>query len=405
MASLNTEELFRKYFNGIASEAEKEAFMEWISHDEHIDELRQLMDRMWDEFDDKEKLFNTAQSNDILKQVLQKDVAFLQRRTRLSGQARMKWWKAAAAVFIGIITVTGGYLWYHYRPSAISPPIAEKAVQDVAPGGNKAILRLSSGETIALDSAQNGTLARQGNISVVKLKSGQIAYKAQQAGNRKSQATSYNTLTVPLGGQYNITLPDGSKVWMNAASTLKFPTTFSVHERKVELTGEAYFEIVKDNNRPFYVNVPFHQHNAHNITIQVLGTNFNINAYDDAPSIKTTLLDGAVKVVKGKESKLLKPGQQADINRDNHQMKIIKADLESVVAWKNGLFNFTDEGMAEIMQKISRWYNIEVVYQGKIPDGHYTGIISRDTNLSQVLKMLEFSGVHFKVEGKKLIVM
>jgi ferric-dicitrate binding protein FerR (iron transport regulator) len=397
MAPLNIKELFRKYFNGTASEPEKEVFMEWISHDEHIDELTRLMDSMWDEFDDKERIFNTAQSHEILRQVLQK-------RTLPAHHVRIKWMKAAAAIFIGILGI-GGYFWYHSRSSAVVPAIANQEVQDVGPGGNKAVLQLSSGETIVLDSAQNGMLARQGNTRVVKLKSGQIAYKTQDGGKVKSQVPSYNTLTVPLGGQYNITLPDGSKVWLNAASTLKFPTVFSAHDRTVELTGEAYFEIAKNKNSPFYVKVPFQQRSQKNITVQVLGTNFNISAYDDAPSIKTTLLKGAVKIVRGKESKLLKPGQQADIDRNNNRMKIVRADLEAVVAWKNGLFNFTDEGMAEIMQKISRWYNIEVVYQGPIPDGHYTGIISRDTNLSQVLKMLEFSGVHFKLKGNKLLVM
>jgi ferric-dicitrate binding protein FerR (iron transport regulator) len=209
----------------------------------------------------------------------------------------------------------------------------------------------------------------------------------------------YNTISTPKGGQYQVTLSDGSKVWLNAASSLRFPATFSGKERKVELTGEGYFEVAHNKKMPFHVTV-------NDLDVEVLGTHFNINAYADESAIKTTLLEGSVKVVKGNETKIIEPGEQASVTTSEDEINVKQqVDLEQVVAWKNGIFQFERADIESVMRQISRWYDIDVDYHGRVSE-HFGGTISRDVNISDVLKMLEMTGgVNFKIDGKKVIVM
>ncbi|HQW45168.1 MAG TPA: FecR domain-containing protein, partial [Chitinophagaceae bacterium] len=266
---------------------------------------------------------------------------------------------------------------------------------DVAPGGNKAILTLADGSTIILDNAANGSLTEQGNTKVIKLDDGQLAYNTL---NEKPTEIVYNTISTPRGGQYQLTLADGTKVWLNAASTLRFPATFSGNERKVELTGEGYFEVAKNAAMPFKVSV-------NNMTVEVLGTHFNINSYSDEASIKTTLLEGAVKVTNGDAVQMLSPSNQAQLTADGEIRLNRNVDIEDVVAWKNGIFNFSGTAIENIMRQISRWYDLDVSYEGAISKETFSGVVSRNSNLSQVLKIMEQAGVKFKIEGKKIIVM
>ena len=304
---------------------------------------------------------------------------------------------AAAAV----ILITLGAAAFLYLKNTSETTLAKtdnkQLINDVAPGGNKAVLTLADGSEIILDNAQNGALSQQGNTKILKLDAGQLSYTTD--GTKTNGEVLYNTIATPRGGQYQIILPDGSTVWLNAASSLRFPTAFVGKQRTVELTGEAYFEVTKKTSMPFNVKV-------NDMDVQVLGTHFNVMAYTEEDAVRTTLLEGTVKVTKGAAVGLLKPGQQAKLNKTAGNIKISEADVEEVMAWKNGLFLFNNEGIKTIMRQISRWYDVDISFEGNIPDKNFTGQISRNNNLSQVLKMLELTKeAHFKITGKKIAVM
>lgn len=296
---------------------------------------------------------------------------------------------AAAAVLV--LAVIAAVFYFKQVPQA--PMLAQQQEQpDVRPGGNRATLRLGDGTVIALDSADEGELTRQGNTRIIKLSNGQLAYH----GGDENAAPVFNTITTPNGGQYQVELPDGSKAWLNAASSLRFPSYFAGAERMVELEGEGYFEVAANAAKPFRVKI-------REGVVEVLGTSFNINAYTDESTARTTLLQGAVRVHKGTEAMLLKPGQQAVIS-NSAITKLLNVDTEQAIAWKNGFFQFDGIGLPELMRQISRWYNLEVKFEGKIPEREFAGKISRDVNLQNVLKALQINGVNFKRTGNILVV-
>jgi len=300
-------------------------------------------------------------------------------------------WGWAAAVFL--IIGSGAYFWFTYRNPPQSLANSSKSSQnDVAPGGNKAVLILSDGTTITLDSAANGAIARQGNSSIVKLANGRISYNPKGAA---TDEVMMNTMRTPRGGQFQLTLPDGTGVWLNAASSITYPAAFTGVEREVKITGEAYFEVAKNTNQPFVVDVDGRS------SIEVLGTHFNVNSYTDENSIKTTLLEGSVKI----GAAILRPGQQAQL-RQQRLSVINNADMDKVMAWKNGLFNFEDASLEEVMRQLGRWYDVEVVYEKGIPNIQFEGEISRNIKLSDLLKVLARAEVKFRIEeGRRLIVL
>lgn len=269
-----------------------------------------------------------------------------------------------------------------------------KFKNDVDPGGNKATLTLADGSVILLDDAKNGILAQQGASKVIKL-DGKLLYDLTAIDTRQ---IVYNTITTPRGGQYQLELPDGSVVWLNATSSIRFPTSFVEMERRVEITGEAYFEVAKNANKPFVVSV-------NGSEIQVLGTHFNINAYSDEEIMKTTLLEGSIKFVSANDNHILQPGQQSQLTKGGAVKVLNKVDVDEVVAWKNGLFSFENAGIEAIMRQLSRWYDVEVDYRGR-PDDLFIAEMNRNIKLSDALKALELTGkVSFEIEGKKIIVM
>jgi ferric-dicitrate binding protein FerR (iron transport regulator) len=308
-----------------------------------------------------------------------------------------RWW-AAAAVFL-LLATSGYFLWQQNVGTAVTHASSEfpfRAVKDMAPGGDKAVLTLADGSKVTLDTAANGAITKQGDVTVMKL-GAQLAYTS--AGNPLSTTVLYNTITTPRGGQYRLVLADGTKVWLNAASSLRFPTAFTGRERAVEVTGEAYFEVTHNAAMPFVVR-------NGQAAVTVLGTHFNVMAYQDEPSLTVTLLQGSVRVSQGNATRLLQPGQQASIGAGSAAISIVKdIDVDHIVSWKNGLFDFDDESLAVVMRQLSRWYDAEVRYTGEMPEGHYTGAIRRQANLSEVLKMLELAGgVHFSIEQKRIVV-
>jgi transmembrane sensor len=319
---------------------------------------------------------------------------------------RIQWLRvAAAAVLIGAVaTVTVVIAAHRTQPRATTAKTQNPATSDIQPGSNKATLTLADGSNIALDSAHTGSITRQGSVQVLKLADGGLKYKAEEGTGAGAVVVAYNVLSTPKGGQYRLTLPDGSQVWLNAASSIRYPTAFSGAERKVEITGEAYFEIAQNPAMPFRVQTVNHLGDADPMTIQVLGTHFNVNAYADEDEVKTTLLEGAVKIKKGNSSGLLKPGQQARLRKDGAIDLVTDADVEQAIAWKNGVFEFDGEELPVIMRQIARWYDVDVVYEGKIPSDPFTGRVSRNTTLSGVLKILKLSDIELTVSNNKIIV-
>ncbi|WP_142683112.1 FecR family protein [Chitinophaga polysaccharea] len=300
------------------------------------------------------------------------------------------WWAAAC-----IILLTAGA--YYLSKQTRQPAVAVASpVKDIAPGGNRAVLTLSDGSQITLDSAGNGILAQQGNTRITKLSNGQLAYSG--SGNPEGKIL-YNTMSTPPGGQYQLILPDGTGVWLNAASSISYPTAFTGNERSVTVTGEAYFEVVKNEKMPFRVK-------AGNTTIDVLGTHFNINAYKDEASINTTLLEGAVRVNIAQQQQQLRPGQQARVMANGASIQVVDhADISEVMAWKAGFFSFNDADLPAVMRQLSRWYNVEVKYEGRIPQRVFTGEIGRNLTLSQVLKGLTKTRIKYRIEnGNRIII-
>ncbi|HEY4289443.1 MAG TPA: FecR domain-containing protein [Puia sp.] len=310
-----------------------------------------------------------------------------------------KWTAAAAAV---VLLSTGAWWWMTHDHNRT--PRVKIAANDVSPGINGAILTLADGKQIVLDSTSNSFSATDGHAKISKGSKDQLTYKAADAGAGSTGAAAgtpaelvYNTLSTPRGRKISVVLADGTKVWLNAASSIKFPTIFSGSKRLVEIRGEAYFEVAANVKQPFVVKKM-----GSDYEVQVLGTQFNINAYDDEDLIKTTLLDGAVRI----KNKILKPGQQAVGGKDQEEVTVVpNVNTGEVLAWKNGVFNFDHADIYTVMRQVARWYDVDVEYKGTFTR-HFGGTISQNVNVSQVFKMLELTGaVRFTVEGRKVTVM
>jgi ferric-dicitrate binding protein FerR (iron transport regulator) len=311
----------------------------------------------------------------------------------------------AAAAIILVMVSAGVYLMNTH--SSEKYPIAlndqsGRYKNDVAPGGDKAILILGDGSRVILDNTKNGTIGNQGNSRVLKIDAGKLAYNMQAGGKNIPKVIPFNTVSTPRGGQFQIELPDGSTVWLNATSSLRFPTAFiKGKERKVELTGEAYFEVTKNETMPFKVIV-------NKMEVQVLGTHFNVMAYNNEHDIKTTLLEGSVKInsTVNNKSIVIKPGQQASLDNSNSEINVSQnVDIDLVVAWKNGYTAFKSADITTIMRQVERWYDVDVNYEGTIPVRTFTGKISRNANLSELLRLLEVSKIHFTIDGRKITVL
>jgi transmembrane sensor len=304
-------------------------------------------------------------------------------------------WVAAASVILMITTVSSILIINNDTQKhqvAVIQPEKKVLINDVAPGRNGAILTLSTGQKILLDSAVDGSLIQEGNVSVIK-RNGELIYNSK--GNTSNVV--YNTMTTPNGRQFTLVLADGSKVWLNAASSITFPTVFTGKERKVTITGEAYFEVAHNAAMPFIAE-------KGKTSVLVLGTHFNVNAYDDESEISVTLLEGSVNVRNNNNQNIIKPGQQAQIKQDGKITLFSNVDIDNVMAWKNGLMHFDGANIETVMRQMSRWYDVEIVYDKKLDDLFYAEI-PRNTMLSDVLKALELTrGVHFKIEGRKVFV-
>nr|WP_157536314.1 FecR family protein [Mucilaginibacter sp. L294] len=304
--------------------------------------------------------------------------------------------KISAAASIALLIGLGSYYFFH-DPVAHLNIVAQKVAGDVAPGGNKAYLVLSNGQNISLTGEHSGLIGTDAGKDILKTDDGQIKY-VDRHDMHNSDEVVFNTLRTPNGGHYKLILADGTKVWLNAASQLKYPADFkSLKERRIELTGEAYFEVAKDAIHPFIVQTDDQQ-------IKVLGTHFNVNAYHDDGGSKTTLLEGSIRAAGRHANAIIKPGQQVISNNDG-RLNINEVDTELAVAWKNDQFMFESESVRPLMKNVARWYDVDIIYDTDVPDVRFNGAISKFENISAVLKILENTGkIHFQVIGRKVYV-
>ena len=420
--------LFQKYINNECSPDEVDQLMEFLEGHGNEALIQELINTQLAAGTE-----SPGYTDALLQQQLENQLQVILQRINQPQPAKvrpLRWIKIAAAAVV-ILSIGGAVWWLNRSPKVETAKQTSKPGKDILPGGNKAVLTLANGSTIVLNDAANGQLAREGNVQVTKQRNGQLVYKVIATANAP---ITYNTLSTPKGGQYQLVLPDGSQVWLNAASSVKFPTSFSGTERIVTITGEAYFEVVHNNKKPFIVELPPIGGVAGG-RVEVLGTHFNVNAYDDESSIRTTLLEGSVKVssgpsyakapageaigneekAKGKgqraeieQSVVLKPDEQAVLSGGHSPLTIDHSpNLEQVLAWKNGLFQFENTDIKTIMRQLCRWYNVEVEYKTTTLQNESLFIeISRNKNLSDVLKLISLtSGVQVKLEGKKIIVL
>lgn len=390
--------LFHRYFSKQATPEETETFFNYVRSAEHDDELKQLILQTWDA-----QIPNYPQSEENADTIFNNIISMAASQTKV--KTMILWRRIAVAASILLVVGLGSYLLFFNKPGKQNEIVNIEPSKDVqAPQATKATITLADGRIVTLDSVTSGTLATQGNIKVTKTKDGQVIYDRSQLIAQSSQLL-YNTLFNPRGSKVvSLTLDDGTKVWLNSESSLTYPTAFTANERKVEITGEAYFEVARDAKKKFIVT-------GNGVTTEVLGTHFNVNTYDDEQEIKVTLLEGKVKVtatnsqLTAQDSRVLAPGQQAVLTHDSRLTTHGSVDTEAVMAWKNGLFTFKAADIKTIMRQVARWYDVEIVYEKEVTEKFYADV-SRNTNISTLLKMLETTkSVHFRVEGKKVTVM
>jgi transmembrane sensor len=390
--------LFNSYYNQTATQQEHDELFQFIHASANDAELTALIHQAWNNLEINEPLFDPTKSMDMLNSILQ-NKAQQDDEYKIRPPDSNKLWirlgiAAAFMVFVGF----GAYVFLNQKKQPGAKDIAKiRPAHDVLPGGNRALLTLANGKTIYLDNAQNGILAKEGNAQINKTRDGQLVYEDGGNGSNNG-AAAMNTVTTPRGGQYQLVLDDGSKVWLNSASSLSFPAVFTGKTREVEITGEAYFEVAKNAAKPFRVK-------ANHTVVEVLGTHFNIMAYNDESVMKTTLLEGAVKISNMQNTSILKPGQRASLNQNGKINVIDDADADDSIAWKDGLFQFRDADIEGIMRQVARWYDVQVSYEGKVPVREFTGRISRNVKASELLGMLKYAGVNYKIEDKHITIM
>lgn len=422
-------ELYQNWANGAATEEERLQLLALLAVPDNKAQALQLIKQAIEE--DAESL-NEQESMDperldmIFTSIVVVDASvpslsadntepFLQKPVR-----RMNSWLRYAAAAVFLMAIATGIYWWAGRGGNNGNDRQLIDITSIGPGAEKATLTLSDGTTITLDSAGNGTLAQEGQVLITKTETGEIVYRVNGDADG---SVMMNTMTTPKGGQYQLVLPDGTKVWLNAASSLTYPAAFTTNKREVAVTGEAYFEVKKDSKKPFFVNI------AGRAVVEVTGTSFNINAYTDEPEINTTLLEGSVKMHAGlnrmqavqdisgsnEKTMMLSPGQQAKLPQDFSEKTAtgfskVKVDTDKVVAWKNGQFNFEGITLKEAMRQISRWYDIDIKYDKNvekkgIQNTILVGGFSRELSLSNILDVFAALGLHFKMEKDRTLIL
>jgi transmembrane sensor len=386
-------QLIHKYLKEECSEEELQQLQDWQQQSEHN---RRIFNRLTDD----EYLLQAVADHykiDPDEVALEKINARIDAEEQAkdtaekAGNVRWIWPRLSVAAAILVLLATSTIYILHKNQQGPGITQSMPANQDVAPGGYKATLQLADGRSISLDSASTGQLAQQGSTQVLN-KNGQLVYTPSRAGGPSD--ILWNTLSTSKGQTYPLLLTDGSRITLNAESSIRFPVTFTGDRREVQVTGEVYFQVAHDAARPFTVT-------AKDMDLQVLGTTFNVNAYNDEESVKTTLVEGSILVKKGIQQKVIRPGQQAQVLLND--IKVTEVDVDKAIAWKQGFFRFKEDKLSEAMKNIARWYNIEVVFEGNAADVDVSGDIPRTANLSELVRLLAVIDVTARIEGKKLV--
>jgi transmembrane sensor len=406
-------DFMERYMRGAYTETEHLQFLEWFDNldPEETEQVMEQYGRISARYDRLQTLFPPRPT---IHHMIESRLDELD--ARRYAKTRFIFWKYGVAAALLVLVGTFSYFFIQ-KHEDIEKVSVKTETNDVIPGSNKAVLTLSDGSDIILDDSKNGKIATQEGITITKTIEGKLIYQTQSTSDNidYSNGENLNTITTPKAGQFKISLPDGTLVWLNSLSSIRFPAHFNGPVRKVEITGEVYFEVAKLKKviRGQLTKVPFHVVSSDQI-VEVLGTQFNVNSYKDEAITKTTLIEGSVKVLlapkpgrKNKEVKLM-PGEQSQVSAgnksgktDKDEISIQNVDSEEAVAWKNGYFRFKDANIKEVMRQLSRWYDIEVTYNGDFSSDQFTGFVSRNIKLSNVLKILqEGGGVQFVVNGK-----
>jgi transmembrane sensor len=398
MPNAKLEYLFAQHMAKTSTEAEKQELAVMLLSPQFEEDIKELLQKAW-ETDTAFENMPAQKAGEIVNSILKSDALLVKEGTVRSFYL---WKKIAAAAAILLVLSVGSYMVFKDKP-AQQLAVNEKPVKNtsndiIAPAVAKAKITLANGRVVPIDSISSGILATQDGVNLVKNADGQLVYNAAKAQGEMQ----YNTLANPRGSRVvDMVLADGSRVWLNAGSSLTYPVAFTGNDRKVAITGEAYFEVVHNEAKPFKVTYG-------KTEITDLGTEFNVNAYEDESNVKVTLLQGSVKVyrssVANNKGIIMRPGEQAQVADD---IKLVKGvDVDKVMAWKNGVFNFQDATLEEVMHQLEKWYDIEVRYEKAVPKFEFVGKMSRTLNLSEVLHGLEVSKVHFRLEqGRKVVVL
>ncbi|MDR6783034.1 transmembrane sensor [Pedobacter africanus] len=390
MTLQEVKDLLKPIAAGTSTPSQRDAFATWLDYAEQSDykELLQAWEKLLED-QPAERLHHPELISRIEASIDKTEVAAVPLYERKKNLFLN--WKTVAAAVIAITFVI--FLYRSMKNTSLNN--GAQYANEIKPGGNNAVLVLADGSKIDLNKLGTGEVARQAGIKIVKSADGQLVYTIIKNSDANAGGL-FNTIKTPIGGQYKVNLPDGSQVWLNAASSLRYPVAFGNDERRVELTGEAYFEVAKDKARPFRVL-------SSQQTVEVLGTHFNINSYADEGNTRTTLLEGRVKVFTAvnKKNVILNPGQQSQV--DTYNISVKDVDASEAAAWKEGYFVFNAESIPSAMRKLARWYDLEISYEGNINDKDLAGSVSRFKNVSEVLKTLELTDmVHFEIDGRKI---
>ncbi len=389
MPKEEVQQLVEKYLHGTASKEEEERLLQWYWRESSLESE-------WE-------LNNSQSENELKSMIYAKIIEHDETDSNQLSKSKINFSRLGAPLLFTLIVILSAYFYSaRFQKDSTDKIIASVKPNDILPGGSKAILTLADGRKIELDESENGILVNQGGIKVHKNSDGIIEYTFSKQERNTIVASDeaepvYNTIETPVGGKYQLNLADGTKVWLNSSSSLRFPIFFSEDNREVELKGEAYFEVSKDFKRKFSVRSGIQ-------TVEVLGTQFNINAYSDEKSIKTTLFEGEIRVIdlKTNDSKLLKPGEQSNVDQS---IQIKRIDTQAEIAWKEGYFYFKKADIETVMRQLGRWYGVTARYEANLPEHHFSGAISNNLTLLEVLEILEKSDIHFSLDGKEVIVM
>jgi transmembrane sensor len=395
-------ELLHKHLQNNITPAEEQELMQYVKSEEFDEVFKQKISEYWQAGEGDTSLPEDRKTV-VLDKILCSEHSVTQLLQKTTAPPNRRFKKVATGALALLLLTGGSFFFLQKQTTPFSPPsIVNQLKKDVPPGKTGAILTLADGSTIVLDSAKQGALAKQSGTRIVKTATGALTYDVTELP--ASAEIAWNTITTPRGAQYEIVLPDGTHVWLNAATTLKYPVAFPQGaDRKVILSGEAYFEVSNSEQAPFKVAVSSHNNDG-NVT--VLGTRFNIMAYEDESAVRTTLLEGAVMVSRAGNSKKLTPGQQAIFPSEAaHTILVENTDTEIAIAWKKGFFRFDQRRLPAIMRQISRWYDVDIAYEGKVPEIVFGGGIDKNLPLSRILNALEKYGIGFDTNGRKITVL